>query len=142
MVCVDDEWGRPLAAEATIPVRHDGAWPTTPTGAGPTTSTRGRAGGRTHLVDPGRGRATSCVARLIGAVNLTNAALAYVTLVAAGIDPVQAREGIAALTSIPGRMEPIDVGQPFAVIVDYAHTPEAVTTLLADARRLATTAAG
>jgi UDP-N-acetylmuramoyl-L-alanyl-D-glutamate--2,6-diaminopimelate ligase len=135
VVCVDDAWGRRLAAEATVAVitvgrADDSDWRRADD------IDDGVAGGRTHLVDPaGAGHDLRC--GLIGTVNLTNAALAYVTLVTAGIDPDQAREGIANLRSIPGRMELVDVGQPFAVIVDYAHTPEAVTTLLADARRLA-----
>jgi UDP-N-acetylmuramoyl-L-alanyl-D-glutamate--2,6-diaminopimelate ligase len=135
VVCIDDGWGRRLAAEATLPVltigrTDDADWQRIED------IDEGMAGGRTRLADPAGGR-HELQCGLIGAVNLTNAALAYVTLIEAGIDADRARAGIANLTSIPGRMEPIDVGQPFAVLVDYAHTPEAVTTLLADARRLA-----
>jgi UDP-N-acetylmuramoyl-L-alanyl-D-glutamate--2,6-diaminopimelate ligase len=134
VVCIDDDWGRELARTATVPVIT--------TGRDPDADWRriddvdaGAAGGRTRLVDPdGNGHEVAC--GLIGTVNLTNAALAYVTLVAAGIDPDHARDGIASLSSIPGRMEPITAGQPYVVLVDYAHTPEAVTTLLTDARRL------
>ena len=135
VVCVDDEWGARLAREATIPVVS--------VGRGPTAAWRrsgdideGAAGGRTTLVDPA-GNTHDLRCRLIGQVNLGNAAIAYVTLVTAGIDPELARTGIAELVSIPGRMEPIDAGQPYVVLVDYAHTPQAVTTLLADARGLA-----
>jgi UDP-N-acetylmuramoyl-L-alanyl-D-glutamate--2,6-diaminopimelate ligase len=135
VVCIDDDWGRRLAGAATVPV--------VTTGQDPAAQWRrlddidaGAAGGRTRLVAPdGTPHDLSC--SLIGRVNLSNAALAYVTLVTAGIDPRRAREGVAALTSVPGRMEPIAAGQPYVVLVDYAHTPEAVTTLLADARRLA-----
>ncbi|HEX3825056.1 MAG TPA: UDP-N-acetylmuramoyl-L-alanyl-D-glutamate--2,6-diaminopimelate ligase [Mycobacteriales bacterium] len=134
VVCIDDEWGRELAKTATVPVIT--------TGRTPDADWRrlddvdaGAAGGQTRLVDPdGNHHEVAC--GLIGMVNLTNAALAYVTLVAAGIDPDHARNGIASLSSIPGRMEPIAAGQPYVVLVDYAHTPEAVATLLADARRL------
>jgi UDP-N-acetylmuramoyl-L-alanyl-D-glutamate--2,6-diaminopimelate ligase len=134
VVCIDDHWGRELAAAATVPV--------VTTGRDPDASWRriddldsGTAGGRTELVDPDGGR-HEIRCGLIGRVNLANAALAYVTLVTAGIDPMRAREGVAALSSIPGRMEPITAGQPYVVLVDYAHTPEAVMTLLAEARRL------
>jgi UDP-N-acetylmuramoyl-L-alanyl-D-glutamate--2,6-diaminopimelate ligase len=134
VVCIDDKWGRRLAGEASIPVittgrDRDAAWRRTDD------VDEGAAGGHTRLVDPD-GNHHDLACRLIGRVNLTNAALAYVTLVTAGIDPDRAREGIAALSSIPGRMESIAAGQSYVVLVDYAHTPEAVATLLADARRL------
>jgi len=135
VVCTDDEWGRRLAGEATVPVvtvgRDNAAdWRRTDD------VDAGAGGGRTRLIDPADNvHEVRC--GLIGQVNLTNASIAYVTLVVAGIDPEQARDGIAALTSIPGRMEPISAGQPYVVLVDYAHTPEAVATLLAEARRLA-----
>jgi UDP-N-acetylmuramoyl-L-alanyl-D-glutamate--2,6-diaminopimelate ligase len=45
--------------------------------------------------------------------------------------------GVEALGGVPGRFEAVDEGQPFAVVVDYAHTPEALENVLAEARRLA-----
>jgi UDP-N-acetylmuramoyl-L-alanyl-D-glutamate--2,6-diaminopimelate ligase len=136
VVCIDDAWGVRLAGQATIPI--------TTTGRDESAGWRrtdevdlGAAGSRTQLVDPDGGtHDVRC--GLLGGVNLANATLAYVTLIRAGIAAEAAREGIAALTAVPGRMEPIAVGQPFVVIVDYAHTPEAVSRLLADARRLRT----
>jgi UDP-N-acetylmuramoyl-L-alanyl-D-glutamate--2,6-diaminopimelate ligase len=135
VVCVEDEWGARLVEQATVPVvtvgREAGAtWRRT------ADVDEGAAGGRTTLVDPS-GQTHEIRCRLIGHVNLSNAALAYVTLVSAGIDPALAREGIAGLAAIPGRMESVVAGQPYLVLVDYAHTPEAVTSLLADARGLA-----
>jgi UDP-N-acetylmuramoyl-L-alanyl-D-glutamate--2,6-diaminopimelate ligase len=134
VVCIDDDWGRRLAEQAEIRV--------TTTGADPAADWRrvdevdaGASGGRTRLIDPA-GNSHDVTCRLIGAVNLANAALAYVTLVTAGVDASAAREGIESLAAIPGRMEPIEVGQDFAVLVDYAHTPLAVSRALADARAL------
>ncbi len=46
-------------------------------------------------------------------------------------------EGLAAVAVVPGRLEPVDTGQPFDVLVDYAHTPAALTAALDAARRLA-----
>jgi UDP-N-acetylmuramoyl-L-alanyl-D-glutamate--2,6-diaminopimelate ligase len=134
VVCIDDEWGRRLAAQTTIPMvttgrDADADWQRTDE------VDEGVAGGQTRLIDPDGG-SHDLRCRIVGEVNLSNAALAYVTLVNAGIDPEHAREGIAGLATIPGRMEVIDAGQPFIVIVDYAHTPEAVTTVLAEAQRL------
>jgi UDP-N-acetylmuramoyl-L-alanyl-D-glutamate--2,6-diaminopimelate ligase len=46
------------------------------------------------------------------------------------------RAGIAALRGVPGRFESVDAGQPFAVIVDYAHTPDSLENVLTAAREL------
>jgi UDP-N-acetylmuramoyl-L-alanyl-D-glutamate--2,6-diaminopimelate ligase len=135
VVCVDDGWGAQLARQASVPVVSVGRAESADWRQRDDVD-EGVAGGRTTLVDP-NGGTHQLRCRLIGRVNLSNAAIAFVTLVAAGIDADAARTGIAGLTSIPGRMEPIDVGQPYVAIVDYAHTPQAVATLLADARRLA-----
>src|SRR3954470_997389 len=133
VVCVDDEWGRKLAQVASIPVTTVG------TTAADWTRVDERVdgdGGRCGLIDPAGNRHELAVA-LPGRFNLSNAASAYVALVTAGIDPAAARAGIAALTAVPGRMERVDEGQPFLAGVDYAHTPDAVTTLLQEARTLA-----
>jgi UDP-N-acetylmuramoyl-L-alanyl-D-glutamate--2,6-diaminopimelate ligase len=45
-------------------------------------------------------------------------------------------QGIAGMEGVPGRFEPIDEGQPFAVLVDYAHTPDSLATVLRAARDL------
>ena len=133
VVCVDDEWGRRLAADATVQV--------TTVGDAPADWTRveelvARDGGRVALVDPSGNRHELDVA-LPGRFNLRNAAVAYVALITAGIAPDAARAGIADLAAVPGRMERVDAGQPFLAVVDYAHTPEAVVTLLVEARALA-----
>jgi UDP-N-acetylmuramoyl-L-alanyl-D-glutamate--2,6-diaminopimelate ligase len=87
------------------------------------------------VVGPDGGRHLLDVA-LPGRFNLRNAALAFVVLVQAGVSPADARRGIAGLARVPGRMERIDSGQPYPALVDYAHTPEAVTVLLTEARGL------
>ena len=74
--------------------------------------------------------------QLPGAFNIDNALCAIATLVTAGVPVEAAVEGIAALPGVPGRMERIEAGQPFLAVVDYAHTPDAVATLLAAVRAL------
>jgi UDP-N-acetylmuramoyl-L-alanyl-D-glutamate--2,6-diaminopimelate ligase len=54
-----------------------------------------------------------------------------------GLDVEAARQGIASLGGIPGRMERIDLGQDFLAIVDFAHTPNALRRALEAARPLA-----
>ena len=44
--------------------------------------------------------------------------------------------GVLAIESVPGRMEPVDEGQPFSIFVDYAHKPEALAAVLRTARTL------
>ncbi|GAB4375063.1 MAG: UDP-N-acetylmuramoyl-L-alanyl-D-glutamate--2,6-diaminopimelate ligase [Acidobacteriota bacterium] len=65
-----------------------------------------------------------------------NLAAAVAAAVALGADPEAAARGAAAVGTIPGRWQVIDEGQPFAAVVDYAHTPDAVDRVVALARRL------
>ena len=68
--------------------------------------------------------------RLAGRFNVHNA-LAVVALgEAIGLEPAAVREGLASIALVPGRMERIELGQPFGVIVDYAHSPAALTLVL------------
>ena len=76
-------------------------------------------------------------ANLLGDYNVSNilAALAT-TVVALGIEPSMAQKGIAALPGVPGRMEPLDLGQDFEAMVDFAHTPNALKRALQAARNM------
>ncbi len=81
-------------------------------------------------------RAVAVSLRLTGAFNVTNALLALAMLDAAGVDVDLAVHGLGALDGVPGRMERVDEGQPFTVLVDYAHTPDSVASALRAARGL------
>jgi UDP-N-acetylmuramoyl-L-alanyl-D-glutamate--2,6-diaminopimelate ligase len=77
---------------------------------------------------------------LAGAFNISNCLAAIAATVGAlGIEPQAAQHGIAALRGVPGRMERIDLGQPFTAIVDFAHTPNALRRALATARQMRAT---
>ena len=68
--------------------------------------------------------------RLAGRFNVHNA-LAVVALgEALGLDPAAVRAGLEGVAGVPGRMERIDAGQPFGVVVDYAHTPASLAGVL------------
>jgi len=73
---------------------------------------------------------------LVGRHNVANclAAAAAALAVGVGLDAIVA--GIEALASVPGRLEPVEVGQPFAVLVDYAHTDHALDNVLRAVRGL------
>lgn len=76
---------------------------------------------------------------LVGAYNVSNCLAAFTAAVAGlDIDPAIAARGIANLPGIPGRMEIIDLGQPFTAIVDFAHTPNALKVALQTARQMTT----
>jgi UDP-N-acetylmuramoyl-L-alanyl-D-glutamate--2,6-diaminopimelate ligase len=68
--------------------------------------------------------------RLAGRFNVHNA-LAVVALGEAwGLDQASTRAGLEGLARVPGRMERIDAGQPFGVVVDYAHSPASLAAVL------------
>jgi UDP-N-acetylmuramoyl-L-alanyl-D-glutamate--2,6-diaminopimelate ligase len=72
---------------------------------------------------------------LLGSFNVSNCLAAIsATVVGLGIDPATAAAGIAAQHGVPGRMERINMGQPFMAIVDFAHTPNALRQALNAAR--------
>ena len=71
-----------------------------------------------------------------GEFNVANAILALAMAQAAGIDAETAVQGLAQLRGVPGRMEQVDAGQDFSVLVDYAHKPDALEKVLATARGL------
>ena len=76
-------------------------------------------------------------AQLVGAYNVSNCLAALTAAVCAlGLPPEVAARGIAALPGVPGRMERLDLGQPFTAIVDFAHTPNALRRALEAAREM------
>ncbi|MGQ0603786.1 MAG: UDP-N-acetylmuramoyl-L-alanyl-D-glutamate--2,6-diaminopimelate ligase [Anaerolineales bacterium] len=76
---------------------------------------------------------------LMGAFNVSNCLAALAATVGVlGIAPEAAQRGIAELRGVPGRMERIDLGQPFTALVDFAHTPNALRRALETARQMLT----
>ena len=68
--------------------------------------------------------------RLPGAFNVANALGAFAAALALGVEPDPASLGLERAMAPPGRFEPIDEGQPFSVLVDYAHTPDSLENVL------------
>jgi UDP-N-acetylmuramoyl-L-alanyl-D-glutamate--2,6-diaminopimelate ligase len=81
--------------------------------------------GRTALASP-----------LTGLFNVYNLLGAFAAGVSLGLAPEAAAAGLAACPAVPGRFERVDEGQPFLVVVDYAHTDDALRNTLAAARAL------
>jgi UDP-N-acetylmuramoyl-L-alanyl-D-glutamate--2,6-diaminopimelate ligase len=74
--------------------------------------------------------------KLQGRFNLENAAAAAAAARALGVDEDAIKRGIEAVERVPGRFDRVDEGQPFTVLVDYAHTPGALESMLESARGL------
>ncbi len=129
VVNIDDEHGRILAANPKIPL-------TTYSAAGnPAADWRaadmrcGADGSAFRVVGPGGVEADASVA-LPGPFNVANALGAIVALVEAGIGIASAVAGVAACPGVPGRLERVEAGQDFTVLVDYSHKPGAVSAVL------------
>lgn len=127
VVCADDEWGRRILDSARIPtvaVHASDAREVAPRLDGVDFTWRGR---RVRLP-------------LLGEFNVVNALVAAECAVVLGIDAAVVADGLATATPVAGRMEVVTgAGDPFTVVVDYAHTPDALGVVLREARRLVTT---
>jgi UDP-N-acetylmuramoyl-L-alanyl-D-glutamate--2,6-diaminopimelate ligase len=75
---------------------------------------------------------------LPGHFNVANALGAFAAAEAMGVGGDIAAAGLARAARVPGRFEPIDEGQEFGVLVDYAHTPDSLENVLRAARRITT----
>jgi UDP-N-acetylmuramoyl-L-alanyl-D-glutamate--2,6-diaminopimelate ligase len=133
IVNVDDPYGRRLAEEfecVTFSAEGGdadlvaGDVGITPLGA-KFSVTQGSVGGKWRLET-----------RLPGRFNVANALGAFAAALALGVESGDAIAGLAQATAPPGRFEPVDEGQPFSVLVDYAHTPDSLENVLRAARRL------
>ncbi|HEY6065342.1 MAG TPA: UDP-N-acetylmuramoyl-L-alanyl-D-glutamate--2,6-diaminopimelate ligase [Thermoanaerobaculia bacterium] len=133
VVNVDDPSGRRLAAEVDPPVL---TWSSRNADA----DVRGEdircdlSGTSLAILHPGgRFRISSPLLGRFNGDNLLGAAAAGLAL---GFDEAVITEGVAGLARVPGRLEPVDAGQPYAILVDYAHTEDALRRLLEAVRDL------
>jgi UDP-N-acetylmuramoyl-L-alanyl-D-glutamate--2,6-diaminopimelate ligase len=131
VVNADDPWGQRLLTQTRIPtvaVHHSDA-----------SELVLRAG---HTEFTWRGHRVTTP--LTGAINVDNVLLAAEAAVALGLDPAVVAGALAAVTPVPGRLQVIAApgtvadpdAPPFTVLVDYAHTPAGLETVLHEARRL------
>ena len=93
------------------------------------------SGSRFRLSGPG-GAELEVRTPLPGDFNVENALAALGIAHALGLDLTASAQALATAEQVPGRFEPIDEGQAFGVLVDYAHTPDSVENALAAARRV------
>jgi UDP-N-acetylmuramoyl-L-alanyl-D-glutamate--2,6-diaminopimelate ligase len=134
LVNIDDEYGRRLRDEASIPIRTfsaagtDADWMALDITMEPT--------GSTFTVQDPEGTRFPAEVRLTGDFNVANALCAIASLGEAGFDAAVVARGIASSAGVPGRLEQVDAGQEYLAIVDYAHKPDAVTAALTALRPL------
>ncbi len=129
----DDEYGRALEAPSQDPSAIGTAW-------APNADLRARhisSGFQGLRFDVQFGKLRFAVeSPLIGKINVYNILAACGAGLSYGIAPETIARGIAELRAVPGRFERVDEGQPFVVVVDYAHTDDALRNVIAVARGL------
>jgi UDP-N-acetylmuramoyl-L-alanyl-D-glutamate--2,6-diaminopimelate ligase len=128
VINVDDPYGARLARDFPQAIRIG---LDAPDAQVRTTAIEGDAGGSAFVVDGLALRTT-----LPGRFNVLNALGAVVVARELGVDDAAIASGLAAAERVPGRFEPVDEGQPFAVFVDYSHKPDALEAVLRTARGL------
>ncbi|GGN94966.1 UDP-N-acetylmuramoyl-L-alanyl-D-glutamate--2,6-diaminopimelate ligase [Nocardia rhizosphaerihabitans] len=154
VICVDDEWGTRLAGELTAPVTvstvgavpsgaatEGPAWSRSATSSGPADRRAATwqagdvqaTGGAQEFTAAGPDGELTVRLRLPGRYNVANALLAVATCAAAGVDPAVAAPALATV-DVPGRMQRVERGQDFLAVVDYAHKPAAVESVVATLR--------
>jgi UDP-N-acetylmuramoyl-L-alanyl-D-glutamate--2,6-diaminopimelate ligase len=143
-VNIDDVYGRKLAANSPIEILtfglsqeaqvrardlRSGPWSNEFVISVPATEKQARA-------------ETKVTSRLVGVFNVSNCLAACAVALNAGVPLEAVEQGIEELEAVPGRFESVDRGQPFTVVVDYAHTPDSLDNVLAQARALASHSSG
>ncbi|NLO05675.1 MAG: UDP-N-acetylmuramoyl-L-alanyl-D-glutamate--2,6-diaminopimelate ligase [candidate division WS1 bacterium] len=132
-VNLDDPFGGRIAERAECPVLGYGLGPACDVRA--EEAQIGSDGSRFVLRTPG-GSAEVALS-LPGHFNVHNALAAASAAHVMGVETGAIAEGLSAMPAVPGRFERVDAGQPFTIIVDYAHTPDALENVLRAARELA-----
>jgi len=134
LVNLDDEHGRRLAVDAQVPVRtyavggSDADWRAVEVELT-------AAGSRFVVHGPGD-LAIEAGCPLPGDFNVANTLAAIAACAEAGFDAARVATGIARGGGVPGRLERVEAGQGFSVVVDYAHKPDAVEAAIRTLRPL------
>lgn len=129
IINLDDTYGQRLAGEisgaVTFGTSGDADWRAS-------SLTTGLSGSAFRLSCPLGERDLKI--KLPGEFNVVNALGAAASAASVGLNLDQITAGLESANGVPGRFEPVDSGQPFAVLVDYAHTPDSLENVLKAAR--------
>ncbi len=85
-----------------------------------------------------RGHTLELRSQMTGTINVYNILAASAAMLASGVSADAVVRGIWECAAVPGRFERVDAGQPFLVVVDYAHTDDALRNIIRVARGIAT----
>jgi UDP-N-acetylmuramoyl-L-alanyl-D-glutamate--2,6-diaminopimelate ligase len=129
VVCVDDAWGRRLVAD----IERAGAVEVHPYRLSDVSDLRLSPGGATF-----RWRGAHVELGLAGRFNVRNAVGAATAAAVLGVPPAVVARGLSEAPAVAGRFEAVDAGQPFTVVVDYSHKPDALEQALRAGRELVT----
>ena len=134
IINIDDSWGKRLFEETEIEKisisTHDqkANWRIIDSSlADPSSSSKSVV--ELTIAGPG-GILLSIATPLMGDYNSANVLMALALAVESGIDPLSAANALSNAKGAPGRMESIELGQRFTAVIDYAHSPDAVSAAL------------
>ncbi len=130
VVWTDDPWGARLAGEAQIPVTTVGT-------AADVSATEvvSRIEGSSFTMIVG-GERHEVNLPLPGRFNIANALIAAACVINSGMTPAEAARGLSFLPAVPGRFELMPIEAPFTLIIDYAHSPDAIDAVITEVRAL------
>ncbi len=136
VINIDDPYGAKLAAITELPVisvsrtNSSAIWHYTDIAT---------TGSKVHFKLRGSGGILiESSTQLRGGYNLDNLLMAIAIAVESGVDPIDIAASVPKLVGAAGRLEEVNVGQQFAAVVDYAHTPDAVRNVLRSVREFTT----
>lgn len=132
VINTDDAYGRRLAGEISMPVIRFGFHEPADIRA---IGFASRFDGTDLECDTPAGKMHFRL-RLVGRPNVYNVMGAAGAALALGLGPDSIRAGVESLEGVPGRMELVEAGQDFSVLVDYAHSPDSLQNLLETVRQL------
>lgn len=133
VICVDDAWGRRLADSLPAPVRVAAAGEVTGAADWRVVGPVRTQGGGQEFTASGPAGEFAMRLRLPGRYNVANGLLALAVCAAAGVDPAVAAPALGEV-DVPGRMQRVEAGQDFLAVVDYAHKPAALESVIATLR--------
>ena len=131
VVWTDDPWGVRLAGDAEIPVTTVGITAADVTA----TDVVSRIEGSSFTMVMGSEQ-LEVQLPIPGRFNIANALIAAACVVASGMSPAEAARGLSLLPPVPGRFELMPIEAPFTLIIDYAHSPDAIDAVITEVRAL------